>query len=152
MSIDAVQVSSPRAARITTLALQALTAVGAAAGVQGFVVGSFDPLVAQLHDAWPIVEGRIMPALALGATVALPQAGAFVLGLRRHRWAPDAGLAVGAALVAWVTLQLPLIGWTSPVQWAFVGIGVMEVVAAVVWRRQEGRSTTSDLGRAALSA
>lgn len=69
-----VQVSSPRAARVTTLSLEALTAVGAVAGVHGILTGTFDVLVDQLHDAWPLVDGRILPALALGAVVALPQA------------------------------------------------------------------------------
>ncbi len=139
MSIEALPVSSPRAARVTALSLEALTAVGAAAGVQGFVSGAFDPLVDQLHDVWPIVEGRVLPAVALGALVALPQAVAFGLGLRRHRWAADLGVAVGVALTAWVTLQLPLIGWGSPVQWVFAGIGVAQVVAAGVWRRRARR-------------
>lgn len=152
MSSDAVQVSSPRAARITTLSLEALTAVGAAAGVNAFLNGTFDVLADQVHDAWPIVQGRVLPALALGAVVALPQAVAFVLGLRRHRWAADAGLVVGVALIAWVTLQLPLIGWTSPVQWAFVGIGVVEVVTATIWRRNDRRADATDPSRAALSA
>ena len=139
MSIETVQVSSPRAARIATLSFEAVTAVGAVAGVQGFLSGTFDVLVDQVHDAWPLVEGRVLPALALGAVVAVPQATAFVLGVRRHPWAAEAGLAVGAALIAWVTLQLPLIGWTSPVQWAFVAMGVAEVVAATVWRRRVRR-------------
>lgn len=139
-----MQVSTSRAARITTLSLEALTAVGAAAGVHGFLTGTFDALVDQIHDAWPIVEGRVLPALALGAVVALPQSGAFVLGLRRHRWAADAGLAVGASLIAWVTLQLPLIGWSSPVQWAFIGIGVVQVVAASIWRHGPRSARSSE--------
>lgn len=136
MIIDAVQGTSPRAPRIATLALEAVTALGAAAGVQGFLSGAFDPLVDQLHGAWPLVDGRVLPAVALGALVGLPQAAALVLGVRRHRWAPGLGVAVGAALTAWVTLQLPLIGWTSPVQWAFVAVGVAEVAAAAVWWRR----------------
>lgn len=135
--MDAVQPSPPRAARITTLALEGLTALGAAAGVQGFLSGTFDVLADQLHDAWPLVQGRVLPAVALGALVAVPQAVALVLGLRRHRRAADLGVAVGVALAAWVALQLPLIGWTSPVQWAFFAIGVVEAVAAGVWRRHE---------------
>lgn len=152
MSIDTVQVAPARAARVTSLSLQALTAVGAAAGVNGFLNGTFDPLVDQVHDAWPIVEGRVLPALALGAVVAVPQAAALLLGLRRHRRAPDVALAAGAALTAWVALQLPLIGWTSPVQWAFVGVGAVQVVAAAVWRRQERRPEPVDQRRAASLA
>ncbi|MCL3861157.1 hypothetical protein [Actinotalea sp. K2] len=152
MSIDRERVSPPGGARITLLSLEALTAVGAVTGVQGFLTGAFDPLVDQVHDAWPIVQVRILPAAALGAVVALPQAVAFVLGLRHHRWAADAGVAAGAALTAWVTLQLPLIGWTSPVQWAFVGVGVVQVVAATVWRRHVRRPEGTDQGVVQRSA
>lgn len=136
MTNDAVRVASRGAARTVSLSLQALTAVGAAAGVQGFLSGAFDPLVDQLHDAWPIVEGRVLPAVALGALVALPQGVAFVVGVRGHRRAADVALTTGAALTAWVALQLPLIGWTSPVQWAFVGVGAAETVAGSLWRRR----------------
>jgi uncharacterized membrane protein len=152
MSIDTVQVSSPRAARITALSLESLTAVGAVAGVHGFLTGTFDVLVGQVHDAWPFVAGRVLPAVALAAAVALPQAVALVLGLRRHRRAADAGLAAGAVLIAWVTLQLPMIGWTSPVQWAFVAIGIAEVVTAAVWRRRARRPDVTDRSRAAAPA
>lgn len=138
MSIDTVQVTSPHVA-IATLSLEVVTAVGAAAGVQGFLSGAFDPLVDQLHDALPMVEGRVLPAVALGVLVALPQAVAFGAGVRRHPRAADAGMAVGGVLVAWVSVQLPLIGWTSPVQWAFVGIGAAEVVTAALWRRRARR-------------
>lgn len=136
MTDEAVQVASRGTARTVSLSLQALTAVGAAAGVQGFLSGAFDPLVDQLHDAWPMVEGRVLPAVALGALVAVPQGFAFVVGVRRHPRSADVALATGAALTAWVTLQLPLIGWTSPVQWAFVGVGVAETVAGGLWRRR----------------
>lgn len=125
---------SARAARLVTLSLEALTVVGAAAGVQGFLAGAFDPLVDQLHEAWPLVDGRVLPAVALGGLVAVPQGVALFLGLRGHPRAADAGLVVGVGLAAWVLLQLPLIGWSSPVQWLFAGVGVAQAVAAAVWR------------------
>lgn len=116
------------------MSLEALTVVGAAAGVQGFLSGTFDPLVDQVHEAWPLVEGRVLPAVALAAVVGVPQAVALSLGLRRHPRAADAGLVVGVGLAAWVLLQLPLIGWDSPVQWLFFGVGVAQAIAAAVWR------------------
>ena len=141
MSIDAsrppaaTKVAIP-AAGITTIALQAVTVLGAAAGVQGFLSGAFSPLVDQLHDALAIVNGPVLPALALGGLVGLPHAVALVLGLRRHRRAPLAGAAVGGALAVWVAAQLPLIGLTSPVQWVFLGVGVAELAASELWRRR----------------
>lgn len=151
MGTDRARRSPPGAARVTGLSLQAITAVGAVAGVQGFVAGAFDPLVDRLHAAVPLVQGPVLPALALGAVVALPQAAAFALGLRRHALAPDAALAVGGALTAWVTAQLPLIGLTSPVQWAFLAVGVVEVAAATAWRRHVPRRAPGDHRRTRLS-
>lgn len=135
MDTDRPTGTARRAARLTTFSLEAITAVGAVAGVQGFLSGAFDPLVDQLHDAWPLVDGRVLPAVALAGLVGLPQAGALVLGLRRHPRAADAGLVAGGVLAVWVLAQLPLIGWTSPIQWVFAGVGVSEVIAAGIWRR-----------------
>ena len=42
MRSDTGRVSAPGPARITALSLEALTAVGAVAGVQGFLSGTFD--------------------------------------------------------------------------------------------------------------
>lgn len=116
-------------ARRWTLALEGLTTVGAVAGVQGFLAGQFDPLVDQLA----FVDGPAVPALALGVCIALPQGVALVLGLRRHALAPQAALASGVVLTGWVLAQLPLIGWDSPVQWAFFAVGLAETALAARW-------------------
>lgn len=119
------------ASRRWTLALAAFTAVGALAGVQGFASGQFEPLVDQL----PFVDGPALPAAALGLCVAVPQGAALALGLRRHPRAAQAGLGAGLVLTGWVLAQLPVIGWTSPVQWAFVAVGLAETAAAGRWLR-----------------
>lgn len=124
--------AAPRARR-WALALDGVTAVGAVAGVQGFLSGQFDPLVAQLT----FVDGPAVPALALGLCVGLPQAVALTLGLIRHPRASEAALGAGVVLTGWVLAQLPLIGWTSPVQWTFFAVGVGESAAALVWWRAE---------------
>ena len=137
-------IESARAARVVALSLQAVTVVGAVAGVQGFLSGAFDPLVAQLEAAWPLLDGPVLPAVALAGVVALPQALALVAGLRPHGRAADVGLLAGVALTGWVVVQLPLIGWTSPVQWAFVAIGVGEVAASTVWRSRVRRRAADE--------
>lgn len=119
------------AARRWSLVLEGATAAGAVAGVQGFVSGQFEPLVAQL----PFVEGPLLPAAALASCVAVPQAAALVLGLRRSPRAPRAALGVGLVLTGWVLAQLPMIGWGSPVQWVFFTVGLAEVTAASRWLR-----------------
>ncbi|WP_024287930.1 hypothetical protein [Cellulomonas sp. KRMCY2] len=129
-------------ARRWAVGLEAFTAVGAFAGVQGFLVGSFDSLVEQVSDTLAIVDGPVLPALALGLIVGVPHATALVLGLRHHPRAAEAGLAVGSLLTLWVVAQLPLIGWGSPVQWAFVAIGVAESAASAVWLRHSRATRT----------
>lgn len=128
-------------AGVATMAIQAVTALGAVAGVQGFLSGAFEPLVDQLHDAVPLVDGPVLPAIALGAVVGLTHIGALTLALRRDPRAAAAGVAAGGVLLGWVTVQLPLIGWTSPVQWAFLAIGAAEVATAGIWlgRTRRGR-------------
>ncbi|MEZ0448912.1 hypothetical protein [Cellulomonas sp. ICMP 17802] len=117
------------AGRRWALALEGVTVVGAVAGVQGFLSGQFGPLVDQLT----FVDGPAVPALALGICVGLPQATALVLGLRRHPRAALASLGAGLLLTGWVLAQLPLIGWGSPVQWAFFAVGLGESAAAARW-------------------
>jgi len=117
------------AARRWSLVLEGVTAAGAVAGVQGFVSGQFEPLVAQL----PFVDGPMLPAAALASCVAVPQAVALVLGLRRSPRASHAALGVGLVLTGWVLVQLPMIGWGSPVQWVFFAVGLAEVAAAGRW-------------------
>jgi hypothetical protein len=138
---DVVAPAATSAARRWSLALDGLTVVGAVAGVQGLLSGAFDPLVDQLT----FVDGAVVPALALGVCVGVPQAVALTLGLRRHPRAPDAGLGAGVVLTGWVLAQLPLIGWTSPVQWAFFAVGAGETAAALLWR---ARATGSGPGPA----
>ncbi len=110
--------------------------------MQGFLSGAFDPLVAQVGERLTLVDGPVIPALALGLLIAVPQAVALVLAMRRHLRAPAAGVAVGVVLTGWVTAQLPMIGWGSPVQWAFAAIGLAEATAGAVWLRRAtpGRS------------
>lgn len=122
---------SPRpVARRCAIALAGLTTVGALAGVQGFLSGEFDPLV----DRLTFVDGPLVPAVALAMCVGVPQGAALVLGLRRHARAPQAALGAGVVLTGWVVAQLPLIGWESPVQWAFFAVGLAETAAAARWR------------------
>ena len=122
-----------KALRRTLLGLQGFTLVGVVAGVHGFVTGAFEPLVAELVGHLAVVDdaGRV-PALALGLVVGVPQLVALVLALRADRRAAVVGLAAGMTLTAWVVVQLPLIGWSSPIQWAFFAVGLCE--SAVAWR------------------
>ncbi len=66
---------------------------GAVIGVQGFLSGSFDPLVEDLSETFALIDGPTIPALALGAIVGVPQVAALVMGLRGSPRAPVAAVA-----------------------------------------------------------
>jgi hypothetical protein len=136
---EATGVRAGGTARAWVLGLQGVTLVGVAAGVQGFLSGAFEPLVADLGDALAVVDGPVLPAAALVVVVGVPHATALVLVLRRSSRAPAAAAATGGLLAAWVLAQLPLIGWTSPVQWAFATVGLVECAAALRWRALAAR-------------
>ena len=72
---------------------------------------------------------------ALLVTVAVPQAVAFVLVLRRHAWAGVVGLLAGAALIAWIIVQLAVMQRYFFLQPVVVGFGVLEMVLAWLWTR-----------------
>ncbi|WP_426595009.1 hypothetical protein ACPPVS_05410 [Cellulomonas sp. McL0617] len=123
------------ASRRWLVGLTGLTTVGVLVGVQGFLSGAFDPLVEQLAGSLEVSVGAVLPACALGVGVGLPQTVALALGLRRHPKAGLVGLGAGAVLTGWVLVQLPLIGWTSPVQWVFLAVGLVEIAASILWLR-----------------
>ncbi|WP_273654027.1 hypothetical protein [Cellulomonas fimi] len=75
-----------------------------------------------------------MPAVALAVLVGVPQAVVLATALRRAAVAPVVAVVGGVALTGWVVAQLPLVGWTSPVQWAFAAVGVIECVAGLRMR------------------
>ena len=124
--------------RRVSVALESVTVLGAVAGVQGFLSGSFAPLVDELEQVLPL-EGPVLPAAGLGLVVGVTQGGAAVLGATDHGRAAEASLLAGSVLVAWIVAQLPLIGWTQPVQWAVLVISVAEVGVSVAWVRRRRR-------------
>lgn len=125
---------STRRLRLATVALEVLMVLGTIAGIQGFLSGSFAPLVDELGTRIP-VDGPVIPAAALGLVIGGSQTAALILGLNNSPRAPRASLLAGTVLVLWVLAQLPLIGWTTPVQWVVFAVGVAEVTVSMVWIR-----------------
>jgi hypothetical protein len=128
-------VDSTRSLRRVAVALEALMVLGTLAGIQGFLSGSFAPLVDDLGTRLPL-KGPVVPAVALGVVVGGSQAAALILGVAHRARAAQASLLAGLVLVAWVLAQLPLIGWTAPVQWIVFAVGVVEVAVATAWLRR----------------
>jgi uncharacterized protein len=121
--------------------------VWALAGVQGFVglgavaggIGLMtDPSGATMSLPLEWLDGSpfrdyLVPGLTLflvNGVLSLLTAGC---SLRRWRAAPEAGLALGAFLMAWIGVQVAVIGLSSPLQAAFFGLGALEFALARRW-------------------
>lgn len=72
---------------------------------------------------------------ALLLTVAVPQAVACVLVLRRHTRAGVVAFLAGAALVAWIVVQLAVLQRYFFLQPVIVALGVLEMGLAWLWTR-----------------
>ena len=79
--------------------------------------------------------GWRLPGLALLIGVAVPQLVLLALILVSNRWARAAGYLAGAALVAWILVQLLVLQHFFFLQPVIAGIGVLQVLLAWRWRR-----------------
>jgi hypothetical protein len=134
LAIDPNHERLSRRLRRASLALESVTLIGVGAGIQGFLSGAFVPLVDQLAERLPL-DGPVVPAVGLGLVVGVSQGASLVMGARDHPRAAEASLIAGSVLAGWIVAQLPLIGWTQPVQWAVLGVSVAEVAVSAAWLR-----------------
>lgn len=116
------------------VALELLLAVGAFGGALGLVTGALD-----LHEAaddLPLaspVLGGIALALCNGVLPLVVATGT----LRRAPWASVGHLAVGAALIGWIVVQVAFIGFGSALQAAYLGYGVVVLALGALDRRRD---------------
>jgi hypothetical protein len=82
-------------------------------------------------------------AWALLLTVAVPQAVAFILVIRRHALAGVVGFLAGAALVAWILVQLAILQRYFFLQPVIAGFGIVEMLLAWFWTRPARARTDS---------
>jgi hypothetical protein len=75
-----------------------------------------------------------LPGLALLTGVAVPQLAAAVLIAAGHRWALPAGYLAGAALVAWILVQLLVMQRYFFLQPVIAALGFAELVLARAWQ------------------
>jgi hypothetical protein len=71
--------------------------------------------------------------------VALPMTVTAWVNWRGHRRAADAAIVAGAALLAWIAIEIALIRTYSWMQPVCAGYGVL--IAALGWRARTGRHT-----------
>jgi hypothetical protein len=122
--------------------LAVLNGVGALAGAWGLasgVLGLGPTVTGRLPWGSPLVAG-----VALGLLVALPNGALAAVALRRGRQTGLVGIAVGAAMVVWILVELAFIRELSFFHPVYVGIGLVMVWAGV-------RTVRVDLGVTAAS-
>jgi hypothetical protein len=75
----------------------------------------------------------VLPGLALLIGVAVPQLAAAILIAAGHRWAPPAGYLAGAALVAWILVQLLVLQRYFFLQPVIAVLGISELALTRIW-------------------
>jgi hypothetical protein len=128
----------------TAWLLAGLTALIAAASAFGGIRLIHDGLgmPAGYLTATPF-SGWELPGLALLIGVAVPQLTAAVLIAAGHRWALPASYLAGAALVAWILVQLLVIQRYFFLQPVIAALGIAELALARAWQHAgpAGRAT-----------
>ena len=76
-----------------------------------------------------------LPGLALLAGVAVPQLAAAILIAAGHRWALPASYLAGAALVAWILVQLLVMQRYFFLQPVIAALGIVELALVRVWQQ-----------------
>lgn len=121
-----------RAARVGLLIVLAFVAVTAFLGGAALAIGALVPTLASTltpptdYLAGTPFDGYLVPGLILGIIVSGTHLVAFILELRRHRWA-DLGAAVaGFAVLIWIFVQMVFIPF-SFLQAAYFAAGLLEV-------------------------
>jgi hypothetical protein len=76
-----------------------------------------------------------LPGLALLIGVAVPQLAAAILIAAGHRWAVPASYLAGAALVAWILVQLLVMQRYFFLQPVIAALGIAELALARAWQR-----------------
>lgn len=99
-----------------------------------------------IHDGFGLPAGYLtatpfsswaLPGLALLLGVAVPQLAAAILIAAGHRWARPASYLAGAALVAWILVQLVVMQRYFFLQPLMAALGLVELALARVWQRAD---------------
>ena len=123
--------------RRVLILLAVLNSVGALAGAWGLATGLLD-LGQTLNDRLPW-GSPVFAGVALGFLVALPNGCLAAVALRRGRHTGLVGIAVGAAMVVWILVELAFIRELSFFHPLYVAVGVVMVWAGA-------RAVQIDLG------
>lgn len=131
-----------RAVHLAALVSTGFTTLSAAAGGIALIWGSLDPAADSVILPPPeYLQGSpfasyLVPGIALLLGIAATHGIAFVMLVRRSRWAFVVLAGVGYACLVWIFVQMTIIPF-SPLQALYFGIGCLEIglalLAAGVW-------------------
>jgi hypothetical protein len=131
----------------TAIMLEVFLSLGAIGGGVALMAGphgEFLPLPVSALAGSPFAD-YFVPGVILFAVLGLGPLGAAVLAWRRHPAAPALAVAVGGALLIWLTVQITIIGYSNdpPLQAFYLGLGVVLMAVGVMWMRAAARATSS---------
>jgi hypothetical protein len=124
------------------VALEILLGIGAIAGGIALMAGPHGeiiPLSVSSLAGSPFAD-YFVPGAVLFTILGLGPLVAAVFAWRRHRLAPFMTVAVGAALLVWLAVQVATIGFVSdpPLQPVYLGLGVVITLLGITWLRETG--------------
>lgn len=118
--------------------LQVFIGIG---GVPAGLIFILDPSGGGLGFSPELLEGTflrnyLIPGLFLLGVNGLGSLLGGVLSFLRHRYAGAAGFILGALLIAWIVIQVAMIGLVHWLQPLYLGLGIVEVILALLVRRR----------------
>jgi hypothetical protein len=125
-----------------SISLEVLLGVGAIAGGLALILGprgEIIPLPVSALAGSPF-QTYLGPGLILFTVLGLGPLVTARLALRRHPLAPLAGVAVGAALLIWICVEIAIIGYSNepPLQAIYLALGMAITVVALGWLAESG--------------
>jgi len=126
-----------------SIALELVLGIGAIGGGIALMMGPHGeviPLPLAALAGSPFAT-YFIPGAILFAVLGIGPLVAAVLAHRRNPWAPFLTLAVGAALIIWITVEIAIVGYSNkpPLQALYLGLGVVITMVGLAWIRASPR-------------
>ncbi|MEO6602269.1 MAG: hypothetical protein ABIQ16_20475 [Polyangiaceae bacterium] len=127
---------------LVAVVLEVILGLGAIGGGLALMLGPHGevlPLPVFLLKGSPF-QSYFVPGLILLTLIGIGPLVAAVFAWRQQRWAPFLTLAVGIALLGWMTVEIYLIGYSStpPLQPIYIGLGLAITGVGIAWLWRTG--------------